>query len=128
MCPRKERPIKIERYAFGKITIDGQTYSKDIIILPDQVWDGWWREQGHNLCMADLEKALAAKPQILIVGTGYFGLMQVPEQTQKGVLEQGVQEVVVANTRQAVEKYNTLTADNQVVAARRIVAALHLSC
>jgi hypothetical protein len=114
--------MKIEQYAFGRITIDGGTYTRDVIILPDRVWDGWWREEGHRLSVADLDAALKADPDILIVGTGVFSLMKVPAATRVEVEKRHI-DLHIANTNKATKLYNDLA-----VGDKRVVAALHLSC
>ncbi|MBN1579064.1 MAG: hypothetical protein JXA89_00060 [Anaerolineae bacterium] len=114
--------MKIERYSFGQITIDGRTYTRDVIMLPDRVWDGWWRKEGHNLSVADLDTALQAEPDILVVGTGAFNLMKVPAST-RAELEKRHIDLHITNTSKAVRLYNDLA-----VGDRRIAAALHLSC
>lgn len=35
--------MAIEDYEFGRITIDGATYTSDVIIRPEGVDDSWWR-------------------------------------------------------------------------------------
>lgn len=114
--------MHIDSYSFGSITIDGKTFDRDVMLLPDEVWDGWWRQEGHSLSVADLERALAARPEVLIVGTGYFGLMRVPDATVDEVKGRGI-ELHVAPTRRAWQLYNQLTGSG-----RRVVAAFHLSC
>ena len=45
----------IESTAFGVMTIDGRTYTSDLIIFPDgRVQDGWWRKRGHVLGVDDI--------------------------------------------------------------------------
>jgi hypothetical protein len=112
----------IERYAFGQITVDGQTYTRDVIITPDRVWDGWWREEGHRLSIADLEEALKAQPKVLVVGTGYYDMMQVPSETREKVRKRGI-DLHVLPTRRAWKLYNQLASGE-----RKTVAAFHLSC
>ena len=63
----------IDSYRFGKIIINGKLYQKDLIIFPDRILQNWWREQGHTLVMADLDQVIAAKPKVIIIGTGMFG-------------------------------------------------------
>ena len=99
--------MQISQYTFGKITIDGKTYRSDVIITSNKVIDNWWREQGHNLTIADLDTILDANPQALIIGTGYYGRMQVPEVTREFLKEKGIQ-VEVASTSDAVKKFNQL--------------------
>ena len=114
--------MEITRYRFGEIEIDGRTYTADVIIMPERVVDTWWRKQGHNLAVADLAEIIAAKPEILIVGTGYYGRMTIPDETRRYLQAQSVR-LREAHTRQAVEEFNRLQRESA-----RIVAALHLTC
>lgn len=113
--------MKIDRYSFGSIIINGKTYMSDVVIYPDSVDSSWWREEGHYLQPADLDKAVSAKPDLLIIGTGYSGVMVVPEETILFIKSKGV-EILVERTEKASELYNTLSKD------RKVVAALHLTC
>lgn len=113
--------MKIEHYSFGKITIDGKTYTSDVIIYPDRIDSSWWRKEGHSLHIADLVEVVNAKPEILVVGTGYSGLMVVPEETISYLKSRGI-EVHVARTEKAVKLFNDLQKN------KRVIAALHLTC
>jgi len=62
------------------------------------------------------------KPEVLIVGTGYYGRMRVAEETLDALRNAGVA-VRVENTGEAVAAFNRLQQDYA-----RIVAALHLTC
>ena len=111
----------IDRYSFGRITIDGKDYRADLILLPDRVLGSWWRKEGHNLCLEDLGEALAVKPEVLVVGQGRPGLMKVPKALVEDLERRGI-EVRVAPTEQAVRTYNELAGK------RKVVAALPLTC
>jgi len=114
-------PPQIERYAFGSVTIDGQPYSADVIILPDRIVADWWREAGHSLAVADLGAVLEARPDVLVVGTGAHGLMAVPDATRDALAAAGI-ELIAERTGAACQTYNRLCRE------RRTVAALHLTC
>ena len=47
---------RIDTYVFGRIEIDGCTYTSDVIILPTGVRDNWWRDEGHKLKPGDLKQ------------------------------------------------------------------------
>ena len=113
--------MKIDHYSFGKIVINSKTYTSDVIICPDSVDSSWWRKEGHYLQPIDLDKAVSAKPDLLIIGTGYSGVMVVPEETILFIKSKGIA-VLVERTEKAAELYNTLSKD------RKVVAALHLTC
>jgi hypothetical protein len=112
----------IASYQFGRIDVDGHAYTSDVIITPERVVDTWWREEGHKLAIADLTDVVAAKPDIVVVGTGYLGRMAVSEEARRFLEAQGIR-VRAARTRQAVKDFNELQ-DRQT----RVVAALHLTC
>jgi hypothetical protein len=114
--------MQITGYRFGKIEIDGQTYSSDVIVTPERVITAWWRKQGHSLAVADLGEAMAAKPDVLVVGTGYYGRMDVPEETRRYLRTLGIQ-LSEARTGDAVKEFNRLQKEYA-----RVVAALHLTC
>lgn len=44
----------IDSYDFGWIIIKGKKYTRDVIVFPERVRDGWWRKKGHGLCVEDL--------------------------------------------------------------------------
>ena len=114
--------MTISGYRFGRIDIDGRAYTSDVIITPERVDDRWWRREGHTLGIDDVAGVLAARPDVVIIGTGYFGRMSVPVETRQYLQAQGA-EVHEAHTRAAVQEFNRLLKQ-----PGRVVAALHLTC
>jgi hypothetical protein len=114
--------MKIDSYSFGHIEIGGHRYSSDVIIAPDHVMDRWWRKEGHSLHRNDLDEVLKAKPEKLVVGTGYYGQMKIPQDT-RDFLSQHHIDLISAKTTDAVDEFNRLQQD-----CANIVAALHLTC
>lgn len=114
--------FRVDAYSFGRIRIDGAEYTSDVLVFPGRVRDQWWRREGHSLCMEDLEDVLADPPELLVVGTGYYGNLQVPEETLAALRARGI-EVKVCRTGDAVKELN-----RQQREFARIVAALHLTC
>lgn len=114
--------MEISGYRFGEIEIGGQTYRSDVIVTPERVVSGWWRKEGHSLAVGDLAEVMAAKPGVLVIGTGYYGRMEVPEETRRYLDAEGVQ-VRGARTADAVKEFNRLQKEYA-----RVVAALHLTC
>jgi len=113
--------LKIDRYSFGRVVVDGRTYLSDLIILPERVIAGWRRKEGHRLLPEDLAEAVAAAPQILVIGTGSLGLMKVPPETNAFLKTKGIEVLAVRSGRAAA-------AFNRLQAAKRTVACLHLTC
>ncbi|MEM1689081.1 MAG: Mth938-like domain-containing protein [Candidatus Hadarchaeales archaeon] len=113
--------MKIESYEFGRIIIDGKTYTSDVLVFPDRVRDKWWRKEGHRLDVDDLEEILKFQPAVLIVGTGYSGCMEIPDSTKRYLEMKGIR-LIEAKTGEAVKLYNSLSEKEKVA------AALHLTC
>ena len=111
----------IEDYSFGRLCLAGKVYTSDVIIYPDRVDEGWRRAEGHRLAAEDVRNPVAAKPEIIIVGTGACGKLEVPDKIQEHLAELGI-ELKVAKTDRACRLYNELAPH------RRVVAALHLTC
>ncbi len=110
----------IEDYEFGRMVIGGRVYTADLIILGEEILPNWWRREGHSLCPEDLGPVLAARPEVLVIGTGAYGAMDVPYETQKFLEELGI-EVIWKPTAEAVDIFNGLT-------GRKKAAAFHLTC
>lgn len=113
--------MHIDHYSFGNITIDGKSYSSDVIIFPDHVQSSWWRVEGHLLQPADLKDVAAVRGSIVIVGTGYHGVMKVPAKTLEYLRAKGIK-AYIEKTRSAVERYNKMSS------GKTVIAALHLTC
>jgi hypothetical protein len=112
---------EIQDYDFGQMVVDSKRYTRDLILLPDRVAANWWRKEGHRLDVEDLQQVLAAKPAVLVVGTGAYGMMKVPEETHQAVELAGI-ELRVARTGEAWRTYNDLREQ------RRTAGAFHLTC
>ena len=115
------RAPEVESYRFGHMVVDGQEYTNDLILLPDRVVSNWWRDQGHRLSIADLNDVLDTQPEVLIVGTGASGVMDVPQETRQAVRDAGI-ELEVATTDEAWRRYNDLQGE------RAAAGAFHLTC
>ena len=113
--------MQINSYSFGKIVIEGQKYTNDIILYPDKIKDSWWRKEGHKLHLEDLEEVIYFSPDHLLIGTGNSGLMKVPKDIITHLNNKGIK-VTVKKTDQIVKEYN------QKNHLKNTVAALHLTC
>jgi hypothetical protein len=112
----------IESYDFGRISVNGIVYTKDVIVTGEKTIAGWIRKEGHLLQVADIRQAIEeCAPEIAIVGTGYDGMMSVPEETRLYLQKKGI-ELFVEKTRDACDLFNELSTN------RRALAALHLTC
>ena len=112
---------KIDSYRFGRVVINGDPYTKDVIILPDRVIGGWWRKEGHTLHPEDLEVVIEAVPEVLVVGRGAYSRMEVTPEALNALKAAGI-ELESENTEEACKRYNQIRKDCKAA------AALHLTC
>ena len=115
--------MHIDSYSFGNIQIDGKDYATDVVLLGGDVKSPWWREAGgHVYAAEDFEELVAAAPEVVVLGTGYFGRVKVLDETLSAFAEVG-SEIVVERTGGAVEYFNRFADEG-----RDVAAALHLTC
>jgi len=112
----------IDNYSFGQIMVDGKRYTNDIIIFPSRIRDNWWRKIGHRIDIEDLKEVIQEKPEMLVVGTGYFGFVKVPAEVKEFVRSKGI-ELIFQSTKDACNTFNSLR-----TSGKKVVAALHLAC
>lgn len=111
----------IQEYKFGWIKIDNKEYDYDVLVRKGEVLK-WWREEGHEVCEKDLDKALVIQPKFIIIGTGASGMMEMPGTIRSFVESKGIN-LMVDQTKEASLEYNRLEQQGQ-----RVVALLHLTC
>jgi hypothetical protein len=111
---------RLESYSFGRLTVDGREYTRDLIVLPNRVVPDWWRREGHSLAMEDLDDVLDELPGRLVLGVGAHGRLR-PDGAVIAELEQRGVQVECLPTDAAVRRYGELD-------ERRTAAALHLTC
>lgn len=111
----------IEAYNFGSITIDGKTFTSDVIVFSDRIDSHWWRKRGHELRIEDLEDVIQEKPDVLVVGMGNSGRMKVLPKTEAQLKSKGIQ-LIAKPTEDACRIYNKL------LKGKKVIAALHLTC
>lgn len=113
--------MRIESFSFGSIIIGGKTYTADVIVYPDRVEPSWQREEEHRPQIGDFAEIVKAEPDVLIIGTGYAGVLSVPDQIRNYLTSKGIT-VHVEKTAKAIDLYNTLHE------SERVIAALHVTC
>ena len=113
--------VRIDSYKFGQIVVNGKTYNQDLIIFPNRVRDGWWRREGHELCLDDIREVIEEKPEVLVVGTGDSGLVKILDEVKERLKKEKI-DLIAKPTKKACALYNNLSPQ------RKVVAALHLTC
>ena len=114
--------MQVGAYSFGQLEVASRVHTSDLIITPDRVISPWWRSEGHRLSAYDLRDIFDLQPEVIVLGTGYYGRMTIPRETRIELEERGMR-VIAAETGNAVEQFDRLQRD-----AARVVAALHLTC
>lgn len=112
----------IDSYSFGQIVVDGKRYTNDIIIFPHRIKGNWWRKIGHRIDIEDLKEVFQERPEILVVGTGYFGFVKVPVEVKEHVNRNGIK-LITQSTKEACNTFNSI-----LKSGKKVVAALHLAC
>ncbi len=111
----------IDSYDFGIIFVNGRKFDSDLIISKKGITPDWWRKEGHKLGKEDIDGIIAQQPEILIIGSGFSGVLKVPRDVEQYIRSQGI-ELLVKRTEEACREYNRLCKDKDVM------AALHLTC
>ncbi len=111
----------IDSYSFGEINVNGEKFTNDVKIFPNKVKGDWWRKEGHSLHPEDIEDVIEKSPVVLIVGTGAYGRVSIPEKTRNFIESKGIK-LIAKKTEEACKNYNELKDE------KKPVAALHLTC
>lgn len=111
----------IESYTFGRMEIKGQAYTSDLILFPDKINDSWWRETGHKLSLKDIEDVLQENPEVIVIGTGFHGILEVEEEVKETAQSKGIT-LIIEKTENAVQSYN------EIASQKKTIGAFHLTC
>jgi dienelactone hydrolase len=112
----------IDSYSFGHMIVNGRKYDKDLIIFPERIKDHWWRNNGHILRAADLKEVFEYKPELLVVGTGSSGKMQIEPSMKDSLRQEGIK-IIEIQTGHAVNVFN-----KEMQKGAKVVGAFHLTC
>ena len=109
----------IQHYDFGEIVIDGNSY-EDVKIVSNKAIP-WQYTEHHRITMQDLDEILAVKPKIIVIGTGYSGMLTVKEDVIAYAKQHKIK-LLIENTRSAVDSFNKLAKTEDVC------AIMHATC
>jgi hypothetical protein len=112
----------ITDFSFGKIVVNGKTYTDDIKIVNGQVLSDWRRKKGHRLEIEDITDILEAEPAILVIGKGSPGLLKSTVSLRDYLTANHI-ELIEKKTPEAVEVFNRLLQQG-----REVAAGFHISC
>jgi len=122
----------IESYEFGSIVINGKKYVNDVIVFSEQAIHDWWRKEGHKLQLDDLDEILEhkPKPEVVVVGTGYYGLVEVTSEVENALKSHKIK-LIAQSTEPATQTFNGLlknASSNNKLEKEAITGAFHLTC
>jgi len=120
----KEAPMRIEKFSFGHITIDGVTYDHDVVIDHGKVRKRV-KKPSKKLRLAFAHTPLSPAEEIpwncrrLVIGTGAYGNLPVTDDVKREAARREL-ELVILPTVEAIKALKT--------SSRRTNAVLHVTC
>jgi hypothetical protein len=112
----------ITEFSFGKIVVNGITYTNDIKIVNGQVISEWWRKSGHRVEIEDMTDALEAEPEVVVIGKGSPGLLKSTASLRNYLAANHIK-LIEKKTSEAVDVFNGLLQQG-----RKVAAGFHISC
>lgn len=114
--------VKINSSEFGEITVDGKTYASDIYVC----YDGELKEtrllERHLFSKEELSFLLKKNPEVIVIGTGQYGLVEVSKDVKTITSKRGI-ELIKASTQEAIKKFNEL-----IEKGRKVAGFFHVTC
>jgi uncharacterized protein len=105
----------IRTYTSGQITVNQDSYSHSLIVLPGKIIADWPPQAFEALTAAHLEALVSLSPELLILGTG--GKQRFPRAELLGPLVASGIGWEVMDTGAACRTYNILMGEGRNVAA-----------
>ena len=113
--------MHIDSYHFGRIIIDGEAYTNDLIILPDRIITDWWRNKGHIFDLNDCAEIFSAQPESVIFGLGAFSRARLSSALVRELERKGIK-------YQALSTKAACSLFNRQSSILKTSVALHLTC
>jgi len=117
----------IDKVEWGKIVVNNQENGQ-VLIIGDQVFERDSEklhqlfETTHKIGDWEEEKLFSGRPEIIVIGNGFDGALEVGEKLKAESEELGI-ELKILKTPQAVEEYNKLMGEG-----KRVNALIHTTC
>jgi hypothetical protein len=114
--------IKINSIEFGSITINNKKYNSDVIVSYKGSVQRVNTQLRHLISRREFNLMLAEEPEIIVIGTGIEGDMQVSLEVQK-LAEQKKIQLLTFLSSEAVKRFNQL-----YESGKKVVAFIHTTC
>lgn len=105
----------IQSYSFGTFIIGGKRFDSNVKLINDVAQPCRYFDN-HIITKDDFTDLIAAKPEIIIIGTGASGYVAVPEAVID-LMQKNKIKLIIKKTKQACEEYNSLIKQKKTVAA-----------
>ena len=110
----------VRSYAPGRLAIGEREFSRSVIVAARTLLEDWRPQTMLELAAADLEPALALRPEVLLLGSGARQVFPPPA-LLAGLHARRIG-FEVMDTGAACRTYNLLVAEGREVAAALIIA------
>jgi hypothetical protein len=119
----------IEEYKFGNILIDGKEYQEDVEVRWTNEVLPWSKEENHLVGLEDVTRAVGVKPEIIVIGTGESGNVQILQEVKDYFEEHGIK-LIIDLTEQATKTFNIIKEESLEEDGRqaRVIGLFHLTC
>ncbi|MEM7821791.1 MAG: MTH938/NDUFAF3 family protein [Candidatus Aenigmatarchaeota archaeon] len=118
----KNNPIKINSLEFGNITINNKKYDKDVIISYKGLVKEIQTQIRHLISKKEFSSILSEKPEVIVVGTGIEGDMEISSDVQKIAEQKGIL-LLSFPSLEAIKKFKQL-----YESGKKVVAYIHITC
>ena len=112
----------ITEFSFGRIVVNGKTYTNDIKIINGQVIPEWWRKSGHRVVAEDMTDVFSFFSEVVVIGKGSPGLLKSTASLKDHLAANRI-ELIEKKTSKAIEVFNGLFQQG-----RKVAAGFHISC
>lgn len=119
----------IEEYRFGFIKINGKNYRHDVKVFPYGEVIAWQRKESHIINIEDIKEDLDREPELIVIGTGAYGVAKVADDAEEEIKKRGI-ELIVDNTEEAVRTFNIILKESKEEEGRekKVIGFFHLTC
>jgi len=118
----RSNSVMINSTEFGSITINNKRYDNDVVISYKDIIREGRIQSRHLISKKDLDILLVEKPDVIVIGTGQDGCLQISSDALNFAQNKRI-EVIKSTTPEAIKKFNQLYASG-----RKVVSYMHVTC
>lgn len=117
----------IDSTKFGRVRIDGKDYNQALIAGGKVIERDYEKlkelfDTSHKIGDWEIKELLEENPEIIVIGTGQDGMLEVEEVFVEKMKARGI-EVISMKTPEAIKIYN-----EKIKAGKRVNALIHTTC